>query len=172
MGLFISQPSASLSLIPAISSSLNLPPPSVGAAQRQNFGFSRERSPHAVSEANMSPEEPRESPVLMSNNEIFTMLDNMNRQMAQQQQSHQNLMREIEGIRSEIRRTSGSAHSVLRPRILNSDNSRSLTDRQETIIPATTTVTTEGVTPRFQADTFQDPNGIFADPGNLNTFQD
>ena len=107
--------------------------------------------------------------MLMSNNEIFTMLDNMNRKMAQRHQSHQTLMWEIEGIRSEIRRTSGSAPSVLRPRILNFDNSRSLTDRHETIIPATTTVTTEGVTPRFQADTFQDPNGIFADPRNLNT---
>jgi hypothetical protein len=51
--------------------------------------------------------------------------------------------------RSEIRRSSGSDPSVLKPRILNFDNSRSLTDRQEPVIPATTTVTAEGVTPHF-----------------------
>ena len=77
--------------------------------------------------------------------------------------------------RSEIRRSSGSDPSVLKPRILNFDNSRSLTDRQETVIPATTTITTKGVTPHFQADSFQDPHsfqdpsGIFKDPGNLKT---
>ena len=77
--------------------------------------------------------------------------------------------------RSEIRRSSGSDPCVLKPRILNFDNSRSLTDRQKLVTLATTTVTTEGVTPHFQADSFQDPHSfqdpsvIFADPGNLKT---
>ena len=96
------------------------------------------------------------------------MLNTMKRQMAQQHRNHQTLMREIEGMRSEIRRPPVPAPSAIRPRILNFDTSGSLNNHSEPVIP-TTTITTEGVTPQIQADTFQDPGEMFTNAGNLNS---
>ena len=50
---------------------------------------------------------------MVSNEEIISMLNTMNRQMVQQHRSHQTLMREIEGLRSEIRRPPVPAPSAL-----------------------------------------------------------
>ena len=103
----------------------------------------------------------------MSNGESLNMLETMNRQMVQQHRSHQTLMREIEGLMTEIRMPHIPAPSALRPRILNFDNSGSQHDHRETVIP-TTTVTTEGVTPQVQADNFQDSDGMFTNNANQN----
>ena len=104
---------------------------------------------------------------MVSNEGVVSMLNTMNRQMVQQHRSHQILMREKEGLRTEIRRPPVPAASALRPRILNFDTSGSLHNHSEPIIP-TTTITTEGVTPQVQADTFQDPGEMFANTENHN----
>ncbi|KAL4553980.1 hypothetical protein LXL04_039903 [Taraxacum kok-saghyz] len=161
------QPSASNSSIPATFSGQNLPPPPPGFPPRQNYTLNDEDPIQAVSENEMSPEQRQEGPIMMSNEDILSMLNTIKRQMAQQHRSHQTLIREIEGMRNEIRRPPVPAPSTLRPRILNFDASGSLNNHSGPIIP-TTTITTEGVTPQAQVDTFQDPGEMFTSAGNLN----
>src|SRR6187200_703934 len=98
------QPSASNYSIPATFSGQNLPPPPPGFPPRQNYILNDEDPIQAVSENEMSPEQRHEGPVMMSNEDILSMLNMMKRQMDMQHQRHQTLMKEIEGMRSEIRR--------------------------------------------------------------------